>query len=206
METEQNREIDVQLAEYKVLRSEIVYYIQRMDQTVTLYITAVFGLLAFCLRPGSHFDAEYMEYIKANPPLIALVLLIPILNSILLTRIAFLFVTMLTLARYVNAVITPRLSALIRYPVLCWDRADLGDGKGRMTFLRSLAQWQSAALAEGISMSILLTIRSSVGCNVVLILLYIIGWLGLFSSIAAFVVAIRSGRQFHVKNARVDGL
>ena len=45
METERLREIDIQLAEYQALRAEMVYYIQRIDQTVTFYVTAMFGIL-----------------------------------------------------------------------------------------------------------------------------------------------------------------
>jgi hypothetical protein len=206
LETEQLREIDIHLAEYQALRSEMVYYIQRIDQTATFYITALFGILAFCLRPGSQFDSSYLARIVANPPLTALALLVPILNSLLLVRIGFLFLTMLTIAKYLNAVVTPRLSALIRSPVLCWDRADVTNGKKPMLLLRSISQYQSAALAEGISLYVLLVFRHGVNGRASLVVLYLLGWLGLLLSLTVFGLVLYAGRKFHSASVTVSGV
>ena len=169
------KEIEVHLAEYQALRSEIELYSQRIDKTAGLYITAMFGIVGYLLRPDSTLDLQqYLRRIESTPVLTALFMLIPILNSLLLVRIGSFFLGILAIAQYIQYKIKPRLTTLLGSTVLCWDDEPSLDAKRKWIPLRSAGQMFFVIIVETISIVFLGATTYAISSGFVLGALYII--------------------------------
>lgn len=150
-----SEEIKIHLTEYTSLRSEIELYANRVDRTITLYCGAALALLAFCLRPGSGVNKAYLTTLFDQWGGSAIVLLMSWLNSVLLMRLSFLVLTIITMAKHIDTVLAPRLSTLVNSAVLNWDTEGNLFDQGNLKFLRFAAQVPGLFLAESVSVFIL---------------------------------------------------
>jgi hypothetical protein len=195
-------ETDVHLAEYQLLRSEIEMYVQRIDRTISLYYAAILALIAFALRPESKIDAAFLAGLSANPTSTALMLLVSILNALLLARTAFLMMTVLTMAQYIDAIVAPRMSTILNARVLDWDRSESDGIKAQMLWVRRIVQFQTCLAAESVSVYILFAFRHAIRLHPLLVLLYVGSICCVLVSVALFLVVARTGRYF--RRSRVE--
>ena len=129
-------------------------------------------------------------------------LLMSILNALLLARTAFLLATVLTMAHYIDAVLAPHLSALVKARVLDWDRSELVGLKAQWMWIRRIVQFQTCFAAECISIYILIVFRHAARSQPVLIFLYGLGVCSVILSVTFFVMIMLTGRYF--QRSRVE--
>ena len=135
------REVQIHLAEFQALRDEVDHYSQRIDRMSGIYLTALFGIAGYLLRPESQFDIDaYIQTVQDSPSLTILFIFLAVLNSVLLIRIGSFFSGLLAIAQYVHYVIRPRLTALVGQEVIRWDEAPRLSAKKIWIPLRSLGQ------------------------------------------------------------------
>ncbi|MBI4824304.1 MAG: hypothetical protein HY805_08785 [Nitrospirae bacterium] len=197
-----DKEIGVHLAEYQALRSEIELYSQRIDKTAGLYITAMFGIIGYLLRPDSTFDLQqYLRHIESTPVLTALFMFIPILNSLLLLRIGSFFLGILAIAQYIQYEIKPRLTALLGSTVLYWDDEPSLDAKRKWILLRSAGQMFFVIIVETTSIVFLGATTYAISSGFVLGVLYIIACGCVMVSVISLIKVARAGQNFHRSQA-----
>jgi hypothetical protein len=195
---EQTKEIDVHLAEYQTLRSEVNLSNQRIDRIVGFYLTALFAIFAYFLRPESTFDiGKYLTALQANYTLTGFLLILPILNSILLMRLATFFLSILAMAKYLLYVVAPRLDVLLESNVLGWDRLHAIDAKGPWLTIRSIAQLFFFLLSEGVSFGILACMLHVFRNKPLLIALYGISCFTVLASLISASTVFYVGINFH---------
>ncbi len=116
--------LEVHLREYDRLTSEMRGDQEMIDRYVTLYLTAFFALIAFLLRPGGVASTQtYLDSIRKSPDLVFLALVIPIINSVLMIRIAHLTTLVFARAQYLAFTLRPAISEISEAPrVMRWDQ------------------------------------------------------------------------------------
>ena len=103
MEQRQQRELEIHLVEYKRLADELTRDTQSIDRYLALYLMAFFAVLAFMIQSGTGIDGvNYIEAVKLSPDLIFLALLVPIVNGVLVVRIAHLTSQMFARAQHIH--------------------------------------------------------------------------------------------------------
>lgn len=175
LQPEQAKEIDAHLVEYKALRDEINLYAQRGDRVVSLYLTAVLAILGFFLQPGRGTDwAAYAAQVRSSHVLTGLLLLVALVNSALLTRVAAFNLAILSMAQYTDSVVGKRLSLLVRSSVMRWDRDEGLVTKRLWLPVRASAQLMFGVLSLGLSIGILVYARYSLWAGRELAALYLL--------------------------------
>jgi len=148
--------VPVILAEYQSLRAEVDHYSQRIDRITGVYITALFAVVGFMLRPDLSFAPRaYFDGILLSRGLTVLLLCIPVLNSVLLIRSGSFYLALLSIAQYTHYEIRPKISACVGVDCLNWDRDPVFHAKRHWIPLRGLGQTLFSFLAEGLSLGIL---------------------------------------------------
>lgn len=195
---EQDREIQIHLAEYSVLRNELQHYSQRIDQLSGLYLTALFAVTGYLLRPDSQFNADaYYVTVKASAGLSGLYIFLTILNSILLIRIVSFFSGVLALAQYTHCIVRPRLTELVGHRVMLWDEAPELRTKQAWLPIRSIAQTLFVLVAESITVLILFSLSHTLEMSWPFFASYVLAWFLFALSIGCLVMVRRSGLTFH---------
>ncbi len=193
-----DKEIEVHLAEYQALRSEIDHYSQRIDKMSGIYITVMFGIAGYLIRPDSTFDIQlYLKRIESTPILTALFIFISILNSLLLIRMGSFFLGILAIAQYIHYKIRPRLNMLLSVSVLHWDEKPSIEAKRDWITLRSASQIFFIVIAETISIVILGTTIYAISFGFVLGILYVIACGCMLLSVISLLKVGKAGRNFH---------
>ena len=190
---------ETHMAEYKVLRSEVTLYSQRIDRTVGIYLSALFGLSGYLLRPESQFSVgEYLRDIQTSPTLSGVFLVIGILNCLLIIRIQSFYLAVLAMSQYTATVIKPRISALLQNEDLMnWDDPEIVRGKRYWLPARSAAQAGFGVIAISISvLAVFVTYRQATSDAWLLVLFLIIVAL-LFYCLYTLVRIWIVGRNFH---------
>ena len=155
MDELKKKQIDAHMAEYSGLRAEISVYSQRIDRTVGIYLSALFGLFGFLIRPDSKFNfAEYISMIQDSPSLVASFLIIGILNCLLIVRIQSFYLAVLAMAQYTATYLAPTISSLLETDALRWDEADVTRVKKYWIPVRGVAQAGFGILAAMISVAV----------------------------------------------------
>lgn len=191
-------EVDVHLAEYCALRTEIDHYSQRIDRISAVYITAMFAIVGYLVRPDSQFDwALYIEMVQKSTALTSLLLFIPILNSILLIRIGSFFLGVLALSQYTCYTLGPRMTKIIGAEVLRWDGSESPGVKKNWIPIRSLGQILFAIAAESFSVIVLIITFYALTAGLLIGALYILSWIFVLISLYSLMVVARSGNDFH---------
>ncbi len=130
---EEEKEIEIHLIEYQNLRTEMNNLSRYIVQGIIVYFTALFLFIAYSLRPDLTFNSvQYLENIKADNFRSGLLLTLPILNSIVIFFFLSLLLTFHAEASYCRKVISPRITFLIKTPVLAWEGLVIGRG-GKLT-------------------------------------------------------------------------
>jgi len=191
------QELEVHLAEYGRLADELGRDTQSIDRYLGLYLTAFFAVLALMLQSGTGSGAvNYIEEVKASPDLMFLALLVPIVNSVLVVRIAHLTSQIFARAQHIGLRIRPRLAELTATgSVLRWDELPTEPSQARWWFLgfeasqqdlpaKRASQWLRIfpalgffVLAIGLSTTILVLLRSALQAPAGLGTLYFTSWL-----------------------------
>ena len=197
-------EIQIHLAEYKILRDEVDQYSQRIDKMSGIYLTALFGLVGYLLQPASILQVasqnpigDYLKKIESSDILTSLLIFLPILNSVLLIRIMSFYTGLLAIAQYVHYVIRPRLAVLVGHDVIRWDETSRLTAKKIWIPLRSLGQGLFIVISEAISIAVLVHTIYVFKMSWPVIALYAISWLFLIASGGALVAAWKAGLTFH---------
>ncbi len=163
----EKQQYDAHMTEYKVLRSEITVYSQRIDRTVGIYLSALFGLFGYLLRPESQFSfSTYLADVRSSPTLSAALLIIGILNSLLVVRIQSFYLAVLAMSQYTATVTRPKIIQLLGTDLLWWDDPEVTRAKAYWLPVRTVAQSGFAVVAVAISLFILFTTYPSVVSNV----------------------------------------
>lgn len=191
-------EIQAHLAEYQALRSEVDHYSQRIDRMSGVYLTALFGIAGYLLRPDSKFDADaYLMSITQSESLTALIIFLTILNSTLMIRIGSFFSGLLAISQYVYYDIRPKITEAVGQSVLEWDGAPSLSAKKIWIPLRSIAQGMFAVIAEVLSFLILLNTFHVFDMSWPTIALYVAGWIFFLASTISLIAVARAGSLFH---------
>lgn len=192
------REVQVHLAEYQALRGEADHYSQRIDRMSSVYLTALFGIAGYLLRPDSQFEIDaYMVSVRESRSLTTLFIFLAMLNSVLLVRIGSFFSGLLAITQYVHYVIRPRLTAIAGLEVLRWDEAPRLSAKKTWIPLRSIGQGLFIVIAEALSVVILLSSSHVFEMGWLFVALYVVGWIFLLGSTASLIAVALAGSRFH---------
>ncbi|WP_375550867.1 hypothetical protein [Rhodophyticola porphyridii] len=114
--------IEAHIAEYQALRTEADQYSQRIDRIVGVYLTALFAIAGFTLRPDADFDfSEYIASVQSSNSQMALLVFATILNSALIVRIVSFFLGVLAITQYTNSFLRHRISELVGQDAIRWD-------------------------------------------------------------------------------------
>ena len=182
-------EVDIHLAEYAALRSEIDVYNQRIDRITGWYVTALFGVTGLLLNPITPIDVEkYLDMVKASNYLIGLFLFLSILNSTLLISVASHFSAILAMAEHTSTIIGNRLSELAGSKVLTWDYSPGFVAKKTWGKLRIVGQALFFAISESISLAIIYFSWSVIFEGLALALLYFLAAISFFTSVVVYFV------------------
>jgi len=190
---------DAHMAEYKALRGEVVLYSQRIDRTIGIYLSVLFGLFGYLLRPDSGFEIQvYLARINEMPTQLGILLLVAILNSLVMIRIQSFYLAVLALSQYTATVLRPSVAALLNdQNVLAWDEPDIVRGKRYWLPVRSVAQVGFGLLGLAISLSVLIVTWSIAFTEIALTILALILCANLlywtYTSTRIWIV----GRNFH---------
>jgi hypothetical protein len=196
MEQPQQRELEIHLVEYKRLSDELTRDTQSIDRYLALYLTAFFAVLAFMIQSGTGTDGvNYIEAVKQSPDLIFLALLVPIVNSVLVVRIAHLTSQMFARAQHIGVRIRPRVVDLVgTHDILRWDEVPSVQNRTRWWIrgfdssnddlpAKRASQWLRIfpaagffLLAIGISVTILVLLRTAWSMSLGLAVLYTTSW------------------------------
>jgi len=196
--TSEDKEIEIHLSEYSSLRKEIEYYSQRIDRIVGIYITVIFGIVGYLIRPETNFNIDnYLNNMESKPVFIAFLLFIPILNSLLIIRVGSFFCGILAITQYVHYQLRPRLNMLLGVNVLSWDDEPRMNAKYKWISLRSTSQIFFFGISEAISIQILVITIYLISLNYYLFILYIIAWLCVIVSVISSFIIADVGRNFH---------
>ncbi|MEQ8354650.1 MAG: hypothetical protein RH942_03865 [Kiloniellaceae bacterium] len=200
-------EVQVHLAEYRALREEAGHYSQRIDRMSGVYLTALFGIAGYLLRPDSGFDLDsYMASVQESKSLTLLFLFLTILNSVLLLRIGSFFSGLLAITQYVHYVVRPRLSSILNQEVLKWDDAPRLSAKRIWIPLRSVGQGLFIVIAEALSFVILLNSVYVVDLGWRYLGLYAVSWALLLGSLVSLFAVALAGAWFHQPGRLSDSL
>lgn len=192
------KEVQIHLAEYQALRGEADHYSQRIDRMSAVYLTALFGIAGYLLRPDSQFDIDaYLQTVRASQSLTTFYIVLAVLNSVLLIRIASFFSGLLAITQYVHYVIRPRLTDLAGQEVLRWDETPKLSAKKIWIPLRSLGQGLFIIIAQGVSVVILLSASHVFAMAWPLVGLYALTWVFLLLSFVSLVAVGLAGSRFH---------
>lgn len=192
------REVQIHLAEFQALRDEVDHYSQRIDRMSGIYLTALFGIAGYLLRPESQFDIDaYIQTVQDSPSLTILFIFLAVLNSVLLIRIGSFFSGLLAIAQYVHYVIRPRLTALVGQEVIRWDEAPRLSAKKIWIPLRSLGQGLFIIIAEAISVVILVSSSHVLDMAWPFVGLYGVAWICFLLSTGALIAVGLAGIRFH---------
>ncbi|MCG8355381.1 MAG: hypothetical protein MI920_07410, partial [Kiloniellales bacterium] len=182
------KEVDIHLAEYQALRAEADHYSQRIDRMSGVYLTAMFGIAGYLLRPESQFDIDaYLKAVQESATLTALCIFLAVLNSVLLIRIGSFFSGLLAITQYVHYVIRPRLIDAVEKDVLRWDEAPRLSAKRIWIPLRSMGQSLFVILAESISVTVMISSLHVFSMHWLMIALYFAAWVFLLASVASLI-------------------
>ena len=197
MDERQKHEYSAWMEEYKVLRAEIIAYSQRIDRTIGIYFTALFGLLGFLLRPDSDFSlGEYLEQLRSTPSSLGLFVFIGLLNALLMVRIQSFYLAVLALAQYTSIVLKPQVDALVGRDVLRWDSRNATRAKRYWLPTRGAAQGAFALVAVGASVSIAVAAFPALSGTWLWLL-----WMSLCTSLGYVLVVfgqiVQASRRFH---------
>lgn len=191
-------EAQIHLAEYQALRNESDHYSQRIDKMSGLYLTALFGIAGYLLRPDSKFDIDsYISAVEASASLTTLFISLTILNSVLLIRIVSFFSGVLAITQYCHYVIRPRLIALVGHEVLSWDDSPRMSAKKTWLPLRSLGQLLFIIVAKSVSIALLISSRHALSMEWPFLLLYAVAWILLIVSLGSLIAVGLAGSRFH---------
>ncbi len=148
---------EAHMVEYNALRGEVVLYSQRIDRTIGIYLSALFGLFGYLLRPDSGFELQvYLAGIKGQPTQVGILLLLAILNSLVMIRVQSFYLAVLALSQYTATVLRSRVAAILDdQNVLAWDDPDIVRGKRYWLPVRSVAQVTFGLLGLAVSLSVL---------------------------------------------------
>jgi hypothetical protein len=192
------KEVQIHIAEYQALRQEADHYSQRIDRMAGVYLTALFGIAGYLLRPDSQFDIDaYMASVQNSKSLTTLFIFLAMLNSVLLVRIGSFFSGLLAITQYVHYVIRPRLTAIAGHEVLRWDEAPRLSAKKTWIPLRSIGQGLFVVIAQAISLVILISSFHVFDMGWLFIAFYVVGWIFLLGSIASLAAVAQAGARFH---------
>lgn len=198
MHDSRKQEVEIHLAEYNTLRAELDHYTQRIDRMAGVYLTVLFGIVGYLLRPEGSFDINsYVELIEESATLTALYLLLVILNSILLIIIWGYFLGVLSMAQYLTYCVSPRISEIVGSPVIQWDKSPQLSVKVIWIPIRSLGHALFSMMAMSASLIVLLFCFHALSKNWLLITVYIMAWIFFFMSLAVLVSVGIAGRRFH---------
>lgn len=187
------------MVEYKELRGEVTAYSHRIDRTIGIYLSALFALLGFLLTPQGNFSLPtYIQAVQASATLTGVFLLIGLLNCLLLTRIQSFYLAVLALSQYTATVTAPRVSAIVRTPVLTWDDPEATEAKRYWLPVRTVAQSGFAVLAIALSAFVSWgAFPPTLTQGWVVAGLYALLVAGLGYNVYVFVRIIQAGLNFH---------
>ena len=158
MDELRKKQIDAHMAEFSALRGEISVYSQRIDRTVGIYLSALFGLFGFLIRPDSAFEfTTYLGKIRESPSLVASFLVLGILNCLLIVRIQSFYLAVLAMSQYTATYLGPTISTLLGTKAFRWDDPDLTRAKKYWVPVRGAAQTGFGALAILVSVAVATT-------------------------------------------------
>lgn len=193
------RTLDIHLAEFSALRSEANYYSQRIDRITGLYLTALFAVSGFLLRPDSDFDIEeYIANIRSSDSLMVIVLLFVVLNSALLGRLVSFYCALLSIAQYTEYFIGRKIRDQYDSEALLWDNKEAAySSKKVWVTVRSVTQMLFLAIALSVSVSILILAQPSPSASSLVCNTYWVSTAVFVISTAVVVVSLTSSLLFH---------
>ena len=152
----QDAQVEVMLAEYNALRSEIQQYSTRIDNISSAYIAAILAILSYALIPKSDLDLSsfYLKF-TSNKEAMQILLIISMLNSILMTRVCSFYLAITALAQYCDKYLKSSLSRKLRTnKIIKWDENNGLDSKDRWLKTRFLSQAMLITFAHSFSIFI----------------------------------------------------
>ena len=121
-----DRTFEALLSEYKVMQNAILADAKFVDRYVGLYLTAFAVVMAWLLRPGvSTTPGELMQRVEDDAGLTAILLLIPIVNSLVVGNTLRLIAGVVARAHYMTFSLVPQLSELAGSELFLWERSTL---------------------------------------------------------------------------------
>ncbi len=190
-------EIDLCISEYKVLRSEIIHYDQRIDRISGIYISGTFFVVGYLIKSNKNFDIHHvLSQLTTSEEFVILLLIIPILNSILLLRMANFFAAILAISHYIFYEIRPALSRHLNSEVFNWDNEPQTSIKETWLFLRGASQVSFVLSTNFISMISLLSYFVA-PFKYISFFLFILSYLSFLFSIYSLILVQNEGKIFH---------
>ena len=213
VEDRDERELEIHMAEYGRLATELTKDTESIDRYLGLYLAAFFAALAFMLQSGTGSGTiNYIEEVKRSPDLLFLALLVPIVNGVLVVRIAHLTSQVFARAQHIGARLRPRVIELLETEdLLRWDEVTLVAGRRRLPMsgfeatdddlpAKRASQWLRVfpavgffVLAVGLSITILVLLRSAWNDSPGLAVLYLASWSATFVAAVSGVLLVWAG-------------
>lgn len=207
MDEREKQQYNAYMEEYKALRGEITSYSQRIDRTVGVYFSALFGVFGFLLRPDSEFAfAPYIERLHSSISLLGLLLFIAVLNCLLLIRIQSFYLAVLAMSQYTSSVLRPQVSKLLSASVLAWDEPHATRAKQYWLPVRTTAQGSFALVAMAASILVAVESYSVAISNSWLLTLLVVLLMLLAYVCHVFAKILVAGRQFHEPAALIASI
>lgn len=190
--------VDVHLAEYQALRTESDHYSQRIDRVIGVYLTALFAVAGYVLRPDGEFRLEvYISGVQASTSAMTLFVFLTILNSALIVRVVTFFMAVLSITQYTYYFTRIRLTDLLNEKVLKWDESPQFSTKKVWVPWRTIGQATFFIIAEFLSIFILWNTSKLLCKSWFSVIFYLAGLGFLLLSVASVIAVISAGRRYH---------
>ena len=198
LDEREKQQYNAYMEEYKALRGEITAYSQRIDRTVGIYFSALFGVVGFLLRPDSQFSlAAYLDILRTSPSLLGLLLFMAVLNCFLLIRIQSFYLAVLAMSQYTSSVLRTQVNDLLGVSVLNWDEPPSTKAKNYWLPVRTAAQGTFAIVALAASIIVGVEALAVATSNSWLFVLTTVLWISLAYVCYVFVKILVASRDFH---------
>lgn len=190
--------LNAALAEYESLRTEMNHYSERIDKVASIYITALFAVVGYMLRPDGGFSPRaYLDRIHQSMGLSLLFLAIPILNSILLTRVGSFYLGVLAISQYTHYETAQFVKQITGVNCMTWDENPDLYVKKKWIKSRSIGQGLFVLTAQGILIGVLVEMRTAAFRGIVPLALFTASTLLVATSVYTFYSVWLAGRNFH---------
>jgi len=146
---EQNREIDVLLAEYQAVRSELLEFERILFNSASLYLTVLVIMVGWIAASMVKKELTSKEFVN-NQMVGYLLPIVCAINSLIGTLGATYSYSIFVRASYIDNVIKCRLDGILKHPVLFWDLAHGENGIARFLENTTAIVWLFVSLAISI--------------------------------------------------------